>query len=74
MTLAGVIFDFDGVLADSEPVHLQVFQTVLDRIGITLTPEEYYAQYLGFSDRDAFIHVLRDRGVTIGEADLGVLL
>ena len=37
MALAAVIFDFDGVLADSEPVHLQVFQTVLDSIGITLT-------------------------------------
>ena len=62
MALAGVIFDFDGVLADSEPVHLQVFQTVLDSIGITLTAEEYYEKYLGYSDRDAFVHVLQDRG------------
>ena len=46
MPLAAVIFDFDGVLADSEPVHLRVFQTVLDSIGITLTAEEYYEQYL----------------------------
>lgn len=74
MSLAGVIFDFDGVLADSEPVHLQVFQTVLDRIGITLTAEEYYAQYLGYSDRDAFEHVLRDRGVSQEGLDLDALL
>lgn len=74
MALAGVIFDFDGVLADSEPVHLHVFQTVLDSIGITLTPEEYYARYLGFSDRDAFIHVLRDRQVAIEDARLEALL
>jgi len=69
-----VIFDFDGVLADSEPVHLHVFQTVLDGIGITLTAEEYYARYLGYCDRDAFIHVLRDRGVSLADADLEVLL
>jgi beta-phosphoglucomutase len=74
LTLAGVIFDFDGVLADSEPVHLHVFQTVLDRIGITLTAEEYYAQYLGYSDRDAFLHVLRDRGVSMSDAELEALL
>ena len=74
LPLAGVIFDFDGVLADSEPVHLHVFQTVLDRIGLTLTGEEYYAQYLGYSDRDAFIHVLRDRGVAMSEAELEALI
>ena len=69
-----VIFDFDGVLADSEPVHLHVFQTVLVQIGVTLTAEEYYAKYLGYSDRDAFIHVLRDRGLSIGEPELASLL
>ena len=74
MPLAAVIFDFDGVLADSEPVHLQVFQTVLDSIGITLTAEEYYARYLGYSDRDAFIHVLRDRGVALEPDTLESLL
>ena len=72
--LAGVIFDFDGVLADSEPVHLQVFQNVLDQIGITLTAEEYYERYLGYSDRDAFAEVFRDRGVTMGAAEIEALL
>jgi HAD superfamily hydrolase (TIGR01509 family) len=69
-----VIFDFDGVLADSEPVHLQVFQTVLAGIGVTLTAEDYYGRYLGYCDRDAFIHVLRDRGRHLADADLDVLL
>jgi beta-phosphoglucomutase len=74
LPLAGVIFDFDGVLADSEPVHLYVFQTVLDSIGITLSPEEYYEKYLGYSDRDAFVHVLRDRGLEIDDPSLEALL
>ena len=74
MPLAAVIFDFDGVLADSEPVHLHVFQTVLDQIGITLTAEEYYARYLGYSDRDAFIHVLQDRGRTLADDELDALI
>ncbi len=74
MALAGVIFDFDGVLADSEPVHLHVFQTVLDSIGITLTAEDYYARYLGYSDRDAFHHVLRDNGRELAPDELDALL
>lgn len=74
MTLAAVIFDFDGVLADSEPLHLAAFQQVLGTIGIALTPDEYYARYLGFSDRDAFVHVCRDRGVPLDAARLETLL
>jgi beta-phosphoglucomutase len=49
-----VVFDFDGVLADSEPLHLRAFQEVLAGLGITLTREEYYARYLGFADEGAF--------------------
>lgn len=74
MTLAAVIFDFDGVLADSEPLHLAAFQAVLTTIGITLTAEEYYAHYLGYSDRDAFLHVCRDRDVPLDGARLESLM
>ncbi len=74
MTLAAVVFDFDGVLADSEPLHLAAFQEVLATIGITLARDEYYAQYLGFSDRDAFVHVCRDRNVPLDAARLDALL
>lgn len=74
MTLAAVIFDFDGVLADSEPLHLAAFQAVLTTVGITLTAEEYYARYLGYSDRDAFLHVCRDRDVPLDAAGLESLM
>jgi len=74
VTLAAVIFDFDGVLADSEPLHLAAFQQVLGTIGITLSADEYYARYLGFSDRDAFIHVCRDRGVPLSAETLDDLM
>jgi beta-phosphoglucomutase len=74
MPLAGVIFDFDGVLADSEPVHLHVFQAVLAQVDISLSADEYYAKYLGYSDRDAFLHVFADRGRTISDDELDELL
>jgi beta-phosphoglucomutase len=74
VTLAAVVFDFDGVLANSEPIHLLAFQRVLATVGVELTPAEYYGRYLGFSDRDAFLAVGADRGLTIDEEQLQALL
>jgi len=63
-----VIFDFDGVVVDSEPVHLACFRAVLARRGIPLTDEDYYGRYIGFDDHDCFAAVLRDSGRDADEA------
>ena len=52
--IAALVFDFDGVLADSEPLHLTAYQAVLSEAGITVNRDEYYARYLGFDDAGAF--------------------
>lgn len=52
--IQAIVFDFDGVLADSEPLHLLAYQDVLSSLGITFTRDEYYAQYLGFDDAGVF--------------------
>ncbi len=52
--LRAIIFDFDGVIADSEPIHCGMLQRVLGEMGIFLSREEYYASYLGFDDRGCF--------------------
>ena len=52
--IAAIVFDFDGVLADSEPLHLRAYQEVLAPLGVTLTREDYYAHYLGFDDVGVF--------------------
>ena len=50
------------MLADTEPLHLRVFQDVLRPLGIDLSPAGYAAEYLGYDDRDAFTEVLRAHG------------
>ncbi len=60
--LRAIIFDFDGVVADSEPIHLAVFQRVLGEAGFLLSPEEYYAAYLGYDDRGCFRAFLTAHG------------
>jgi len=57
-----IIFDFDGVIADSEPLHLAAFQQALEPEGIILTTEAYYADYLGYDDYDAIVAALREAG------------
>ncbi|MDX2029915.1 MAG: HAD family phosphatase [Blastocatellia bacterium] len=60
--LRAIIFDFNGVIVDDEPLHLELFRAVLAEEGIPLTDEAYHERYLGFDDRGAFVAVLRDAG------------
>jgi HAD superfamily hydrolase (TIGR01509 family) len=60
--LDAVIFDFDGVIANSEPLHYQAFADTLASAGFTLTWEAYYASYLGYDDVGAFDAVAKDHG------------
>ncbi len=52
--LRTVIFDFDGVITDSEILHFRAFNQVLGQYGIELTKQEYYKTYLGFNDADCY--------------------
>jgi beta-phosphoglucomutase len=62
--LRGILFDFNGVLVDDEPIHLEMFQRVLAEEGIGLTSEDYFQHYLGFDDRQCFAAVLAAAGET----------
>ncbi len=41
----GIVFDFDGLLADSEPFHYRAYNEVFERYGHTLDPEEYWVEW-----------------------------
>ncbi len=55
-----VIFDFDGVIIDSEPLHFSSTQTVLKAENIDLTWQQYCDKYLGYDDRDLIAAVFKD--------------
>jgi HAD superfamily hydrolase (TIGR01509 family) len=52
--LRAIVFDFDGVIANSEPLHFRGYRDVLAAEGIALSERDYYAHYLGFDDVGAF--------------------
>jgi len=68
--ITAIVFDFDGVLADSEPLHLRAYQKVLAPFGITLTREDYYTRYLGYDDEGVFTKLAAERGVPLDQRQL----
>ncbi len=59
--LRAVIFDFDGVITDSEILHLEAFNRVLAQYDVEITVEDYYKDYLGLTDVECF-KALADEG------------
>ena len=68
--LKAIVFDFDGVLVDSEPLHYRAFLEVLTPEGITFDYPEYLAQLVGFDDRDAMRHMLERHGKAHGDGEV----
>ena len=62
--IRAVIFDFDGVIASSEPLHFEAFRLVLDDEALVLTERDYYDRYLGYDDLGVFRAVSRDRDLS----------
>ncbi|HXH07338.1 MAG TPA: HAD family phosphatase [Vicinamibacterales bacterium] len=73
-TPQAIVFDFDGVLVDTETLHLRSAQEALAALGLELDEKEYYARYVGFDDEEMFRQLAADRHLRLGEAQLARLL
>ena len=51
--LRTVIFDMDGVIVDTEPVHRYAYYTHFDELGIAIS-EEMYTSFTGFSTKNTY--------------------
>jgi beta-phosphoglucomutase len=72
--LKAIIFDCDGVIADTEPLHLAAFARVLAEESIALTDDEYFAHYLAMDDRGCFNKAFADRGSPLSLEQLTELI
>lgn len=50
----GLLFDYNGVIADDEPLHQAAFANVLSAYGISLSHEMYKQFCFGRTDREGF--------------------
>lgn len=69
-----LVFDFDGVIADTEPLHLRAFQGVLSALGLAVSHEEYLDRYLGYTDVEVFQIVAREQGFSLSAGKLDRLV
>ena len=65
-----LIFDFDGVLADTEALHCAAFQAVAGTIGVTLTRDDYFRRFLGLPDRACLAALCAGAGRRLGAGEL----
>jgi len=72
--LRAVIFDFDGVITDSEILHFRAFNAVLAPHGFELSKHEYYKDYLGLADKDCFKTLIGEGRLRIQETHIPALI
>jgi HAD superfamily hydrolase (TIGR01509 family) len=63
--LKAIIFDFNGIILNDEPVHFRAMREAVADIGIRLSEEDYWARYLPLDDERCLAAICRDNGVTL---------
>lgn len=69
-----ILFDFDGVIVDSEPLHYAAFAQTLSQVGLSITREAYFAEFLGVDDKRMFQRMFERAGRAIDDSTLASLL
>jgi HAD superfamily hydrolase (TIGR01549 family) len=66
--LRAIVFDFDGIIVDSEPLIMRLTQRMAAREGWTVSDEDYYRNYLALDDRGIIEHLYESHGHPIDHA------
>ncbi len=63
--LKAIIFDFNGVILNDEPIHFRAMRDTVAEMGITLSADEYWTKYLPFDDERCLDEICADHSVTL---------
>jgi beta-phosphoglucomutase len=72
--LRAVIFDFDGVISDTERTHLQAFNQILAKYDIEISETDYYKKYLGLNDYEGFKEMVKAHSLQLGDDEIADLV
>ena len=72
--IRALIFDFNGVLADDDPIHMEAFRQVAEEEGLSFTNEDYLDKYLPLNDRDCFKLLFEEHSVTLPASKIDQLI
>ncbi len=65
MTLRAILFDHDGTLVDSEPIHFEMWADVLRPFGVSLSAQQYKVHYAGVPTRANAVDIVRRFGLDV---------
>ncbi len=60
MSIRAIVFDFDGVIADTERLHHESLAAVAEPLGVAMDYEHYLRHYVSFDDRDCMRALLAE--------------
>ena len=66
--LRAIIFDFDGIIVDSEPIIMKLTHEMAAQEGWAVSEEEYYDTYLALDDRGIVEHLYASHGRAVDHA------
>src|SRR4030042_6421832 len=72
--LKAVIFDFDGVLVDSEQLHLQAFNRIFAKFYFQMSTQDYFDRFLGLSDEELLRIVDKEKKLSLSQQQFRQLL
>jgi beta-phosphoglucomutase len=72
--IRALIFDFNGVLADDDPIHMEALRQVAQEEGVSFSNEEYLDKYLPLNDWDCFKMIFADRARELSPSKLDELI
>ena len=64
-----VIFDLDGVLVDSEPLHAKSWDLVLSALGLNFS-QDWFFEWIGVVDRDLARHIIDNHAISVSAKEL----
>src|SRR4051812_46849166 len=70
----GIVFDFDGVLVDSEAVHERTLLAAAAKLGMTAIRGERPGRYVGLGDVEAFEQIAAANGRRLSAEDMELLI
>lgn len=68
--LKAVLFDFDGVIVHSEPIHMETFLEMLKPFGVTMTEERWYKEFAGTGSGRIFKALIEEYNVDANVEEL----
>ncbi len=72
--LRTIIFDFNGIILDDEPLHYRSMRDIVAPLGINISMEEYWNKYLPFDDEACLDVICRDYSIRLGPSERQQLL